>query len=354
MTARRATGRPPRYCPPDVRDCQARARTERVAARAAQTTGGPIALRQIALDLAGQIDEAWEPVQELTETVQTARDLLEELQRELVDRVEQAERAAEAATAAKEQAELEKAAAETARNAATDDARTAREERTKALRARDEAETLKRQAELRLERVTAERDAARTQAEQAATTAAATVAAITAAADQRVQAATGAETAAREQAAELRTELKTLRERLTEQQQRLHASDQAAERLRTETAQRIEQITAEADRKVDQARAEITALRTQQEDRAARFGQQLGAQTERADRLQHSHDRYRALLDRIADTVRQLDTSTSTDANAEGALVDETTTALRAVATLIQGRHDVPHAFNQEADGRDG
>ncbi|GAA3464134.1 hypothetical protein ACFFSW_06830 [Saccharothrix longispora] len=318
MIARKPTGRPPRYCPAEDRDCQARARAERITARAAGTVGGPGALRQGVAELAGHLDEVWEPLQDLVESVQASRELLSTVRDELVARAEQAEQAAERATAAQQQAEQRAQAAEASRDEALGQAREARAQRTEALRARDGAEQAKQDALRAQERLHAERDAAREQAEQAATTATATVAAITATADQRVRAAGDAVAEAREQAAGLRAQVDGLREQLEDRDRRLREAEQAAERLRADTTRRVEQVVADADRRVEQAGAETSALREQHERRVIDLGRQLGAQSERADRLQRAYDRHRELLDRVL-SAATADTASTEPAGADTA-----------------------------------
>ncbi|MBP2336373.1 chromosome segregation ATPase [Saccharothrix coeruleofusca] len=355
VTARKPTGRPPRYCPPDQRDCAARARAERIAARAADTAGGPAALRQSVVELAGHLDEAWEPLQDLVESAQGARTLLTTLRDDLIARVERAEQAAEQATAAREQADQRALAAEVARDDALDQARQARAQRNEALRARDTAEQATQDALRAQERLRAERDAAREQADQAAATAAATVTDITATADRRVQAAADAAAAAREQAAALRAQVESLRDQLRDRDERLHEAAQAADRLRADTehrlaqaaadaTRRIDQAVADAERRVEQARAELAALREQHERRVLDLGRQLGAQTERADRLQRAHDRHRELIDRLLATARtDPATPTQDPADREQADVEHgARNTLHAVIAMLESARVTP------------
>lgn len=348
VTARKPTGRPPRYCPPEERDCAARARAERITARAAGTASGPAALRQSVLELAGHLDEAWEPLQDLVESAQGARELLTAVRDDLITRAEQADQAAEQAAAAREQAEQRALAAEAARDEALAQARQARADRAEALRARDAADLAAQEALRGQERLRAERDAAREQAEQAATAAAATVTAITATADRRVQAAADAATQAREQVAGLRAQAEGLREQLQDRDRRLREAEQAADQLRADADRRVEQAAAdaerrveqalaEADRRIEQARAEIAALREQHEQRAVDLGRLLGAQTERADRLQRAHDRHRDLIDRVlalahADRATAGEQPSDPDHGARN--------ALHAVIALVESARD--------------
>ena len=303
VTARRPTGRPPRYCPPQERDCQARARAERLTARAVETTGGPAAVRQVVLELAGRLDDAWEPLADLVETTQAARDLLGGLRDELLDRVEQAERAAGQATAATQEAQAAREAAEATRDEALRQARDARAERDRALRAEQDAVDARQAALQTQQRLAAERDAAREQADRAASAADDAVAATTASADARVREAVEAATLARETAASLRGELAAAREQLNEHAVRNRELGEEVERIRARSAERlaaeIARITADADKRVDRAHAEIDSLRRAQESRLREDAQRLGAQTERADRLERECAGYEATLGKI-------------------------------------------------------
>ncbi|MFC6089759.1 hypothetical protein [Saccharothrix lopnurensis] len=348
-------GRPFEYCPerdwPGGHTCKQLAGAEVALTEALGKTPSPH-LSGAASVFVDAADRVLEPMTALTTAL---RELRTSTATELATAAEQVEQARteavrerelrETATRRADQAEQDRVTAETARDTALADARTAREEHAEALRAREEAgaaqrraEAEQRAAELELARVTAERDAAHRQAEQAAVTATATVAAITAAADQRVQAATTAETAAREQAAELRAELKALRTQLAERDHRLQAAEQAVERLRAETEQRIERVTTDAERRVERARADTAELRAGHDARMA----ELGAQTERADRLGRDRDHHRALLDRISEAVgRFRDTRDDTSAGQVDAVLD-------TIVGLTRDRGDTPGEPSQE------
>ncbi|GAA3884742.1 hypothetical protein GCM10022243_56960 [Saccharothrix violaceirubra] len=302
VTARKPTGRPPRYCPAEQRDCQARARAERITARAAGMTGGPGALRETVLELAGQLDEVWEPLQDLVGVVQGSRDLLGAVRDELIARAEQAERAAEEAHTARQQAEDRARVAEAARDEALHQAQEARTQRTEALRARDAADRARQDSLLAQERLRAERDAAREQADKAKTDASAAVAQAEAVADARVREAVESTARAREAAAVLRGELATARERLDERATRVRdleaEVDRVRDRLAVDLARITAEITADADGRVERAHAENRA----QDARSREDLHRLGVQTERADRFERAHAR---LLDRVAGVLRE-------------------------------------------------
>ncbi|GAA1285241.1 hypothetical protein [Saccharothrix xinjiangensis] len=338
-------GRPFEYCPerewPGGHTCKQLAGAEAALTEALGKTAVP----HLSGAASAFVDAAGRVLEPMAALAAALEDLRTSAATELTAAAEQVERTEaeaarerglrEAATQQAERAGQDKVAAETARDAALADARTAREEHAEALRARAQAVAAQRGTELELARVAAERDAAHRQAEQAATTAAATVTAITAAADQRVLAATAGETAAREQAAELRAELKALHHRLAEQDHRLQAAEQAVERVRGEAEQRIERIAADAERRVDQARADTAALRAGHDARVA----ELGAQTERADRLGRDRDHYRTLLDRISDAVGRFHDA-GVDASTEQAAeqVEQVDAVLRTVSLLARER----------------
>ncbi|MFD1145646.1 coiled-coil domain-containing protein [Saccharothrix hoggarensis] len=268
-----------------------------------ETTGGPAAVRQVVLDLAGRLDEAWEPLGDLLETTQAARDLLGGLRDELLDRVERAERAAEQAAAATQEALAARDAAETTRDEALRQARDARDERDRALRAEQDAVDARQAALQTQQRLAAERDAAREQADRAAAAADEAVAAATTSADARVREAVEAATKAREAAASLRGELAATREQVNEETGRNRVLGEEVERIRTRSAEQlaseIARITADADKRVERAHAEIDSLRRAEESRLREDAQRLGAQTERADRLERECAGYEATLGRI-------------------------------------------------------
>ncbi len=294
--ARKPTGRPPLYCWADGKDCQALAKAERAAARTAGVTGGLSMVRQAVLDLDGQLDEAWEPLQALTQTVHVAREEMTVLRDQLLARAEQAEAAAEEAVTAKETADEAARRADLTREEALRQAADARTECAAAVRTRDEALRMAETAERARERALLERD----NADRRATDASTREAAATAIADRRVSDATEIAATAREEVARLTAELAAAHRQRDEHRTQAEAAGAEAAMKVAAAESEVERVQAEAvaaaDRQRADAEARAAARTTLYEQRLEQWSEERGALREQVRNQQATASAYAEIL----------------------------------------------------------